>query len=179
MKSTAYLMGIICGVVLVALAAYAGSKLMKRSQKKGPKEYDERQVLARGKACQAAYYTLLIYLAAYGFFDAFTGIVWCDRFAGVFIGIALSVAVYAIGCIMKDAYFRAVDSPRAYLILFTVVGLCNVAFGVVKMVEGTFLEEGILTMGSSANFIVGVMLLVVLAVLLGKMAHDRRTEETE
>lgn len=179
MKSTAYIMGMICGVVMVALAAYAASKLMKRSRKKGPKEYDERQIQNRGKACQAAYYTLLIYLAAYGFFDAFTGIVWCDRFTGVFLGIVLSVAVYAIICIFKDAYFRAIDSSRAYIILFTVVGLCNAAFGVVKMVEGTFLEEGILTMGGSANFIVGVMLLVVLAVLLVKMAHDRRTEEME
>ena len=179
MKSTAYIMGIICGVVLVALAAYWGSKLMKRSEKKGPKEYDERQVLARGKACHAAYCTLMVYLAAYGFFDAMTGIIWCDRFTGVFIGIALSVAVYAIISIWKDAYFRAVDSQRAYIILFTIVGLCNLAFGVVHMVEGTFLEEGILTMGFSANFIVGVMVLAVLGVLWVKMALDRRAEETE
>ena len=172
-------MGMICGIVLVALAAYLGNKLMKRSQKKGPKEYDERQVLARGKACQAAYCTLMVYLAAYGFFDAMTGIVWCDRFTGVFIGIALSVAVYAMICIFKDAYFRTIDRQRSYIILFAIVGLCNLAFGVVHMVEGTFLEEGILTISSSANFIVGVMLLVVLGVLGVKMAIDRRAEETE
>ena len=177
--SMAYGLGFLCGILVVALAAAAVGAFVKKRQGKGPKGYDERQVAAQGRAAKAAYFTLLGYLLLYGFFDVLTEIVWCDRFTGVFVGALISVAVYAVICIMEDAYFRVVDSTRTYIVLFAVVGVFNVALGVAHMVEGDFAENGVLQCQNSMNFFCGLMILTVLGAILVKLYRDKRQGETE
>ena len=78
-------------------------------------KFDERQMLARGKAFRAAYIVLVSYLAVYAFIDLLV-IVWSDGFTGILIGICLSVTVFVVlllpsvapllGCLMLGNLFK-------------------------------------------------------------------------
>lgn len=174
--STAYVWGAVCGIAVVALAGLLAGQRMKRKYS-GKCKYDERQIAAQGRAYKCAYFTLLIYLLVYGIICAMD-IIWCETMVGVFTGIVISIAVFAVICIFEDAYFKTFESPRAYILMFTFIGLANVLLGVLHMVDGDFIENGIMGI-NSMNFIAGLLLLVVDATVLIKRMRDRRAEETE
>ena len=88
------LTGMLAGIVLVAI-------LFKK--KVLDMHFDERQELARGKAFQYGFLTLVVCLYAYGATELAVGH-WCDVLAGVTICIALSMGVFAVTCICRDAY---------------------------------------------------------------------------
>ena len=57
-----YLVGMLCGIVAAIIVAVLITQFGKKFENKNlPAEYDERQKLARGKAFQAGFFTLLIY----------------------------------------------------------------------------------------------------------------------
>ena len=177
MKHLSYLLGFVCGIAAVAIIAFVIGFVMK---KKGKKEcrYDERQEAIQGRAYKAAFATLAVYVLACGFFDLCTGIVWCDRIVGAFIGVAAALAVFGVSGILSDAYFRNGEKQGLFAALFALVSLVNIGFGVWKLIDGEFVVDGMLTY-HSINMVVGLMFLPMLIAMLVKRVRDRREMETE
>ncbi len=175
-RSISYVVGFFTGLLSVLLIAFLVYWAIKKKTGKNTWEYDERQELARGKGFKAAYFVLLGYLIAYGLFDVGTGIVWCDTFTGIMIGICLSILVFAIICIWKDAYISFRQKPKFYILLFSLLSLLNIGIGLLRGRMEGFVQNGILTM-QITNLIVGCILLVVLAVYLCKLAKDKAAED--
>lgn len=108
-----YVLGVICGVVLALVV----SLLVWRKFKNGNTptgKYDERQIIGRGKAFQAGFFTLLIAGAVYNTWNYISPLpgssfVWN-------LGIALGgVAVFALVAIHFDAYLGLYDNPKRFL----------------------------------------------------------------
>lgn len=175
--NTAYALGVICGLLGVAVVAFVVGFVMKKKQKDPPK-YDERQEAARGRVFKASYFTLLIYLLAYGTFDMITGIVWCDLYTGAFIGAFLSIMVFEVGSIFSGAYFRVGDKPGTYIVIFAFIGFANLALGIARAVHGQVIVDGILTY-NSISILVGVACLASAATVAVKQVIDRRDDEVE
>ena len=113
--------------------------------------FDERQELARGKAFQYGFFTLIITAYAYGASDMIFGR-WCDALVGVTICLAVSMCVFAVTCILKDAYLSLREKPRTVMTMLTF---------------------------RAVNPIIGVLVLVILVVYIVNHLLCSREEEAE
>ena len=139
--------------------------------------FDERQELARGKAFQYGFFTLLISTYVYGTSDVVFGR-WCDALAGVTICLAISLCVFAVTCILKDAYLSLREKPRVVMTMFALLTLINLGFGVMYGVSGGLVENGVLTF-RAVNPIIGLATLVILIVYIINHLLRSREEEAE
>ncbi len=138
--------------------------------------FDERQERARGKAFQYGFFTLLIAAYAYGISDVLLGR-WCDVLTGVTLCIALALCVFAVTCILKDAYLSLREKPRTVMTLFTLLTLANLSFGGVYAASGGLVENGVLTF-RAVNPIIGVATLVILIVyIVNHLLRNREEAE--
>ena len=139
--------------------------------------FDERQELARGKAFQYGFFTLLISTYAYGTSDVVFGR-WCDALAGVTICLAVSLCVFAVTCILKDAYLSLREKPRVVMTMFALLSVLNLGFGVMHGLHGELVEDGVLTF-RAVNPIIGLATLVILIVYIVNHLLRSREEEAE
>lgn len=139
--------------------------------------FDERQELARGKAFQYGFLTLLATTYAYGISDILFGR-WCDVLAGVAICLAAGLCVFAVTCILKDAYLSLREKPRKFMVLFALLSLFNLGLGVMYGVSGGLVEDGVLTF-RAVNPIIGAAVLVILIVYIVNYLLRPRDEEAE
>ena len=139
--------------------------------------FDERQERARGKAFQYGFFTLLIAAYAYGISDVLLGR-WCDVLTGVTLCIALALCVFAVTCILKDAYLSLREKPRTVMTMFVLISAVNLGFGVLYALSGDLVEDGVLTF-RAVNPIIGVVTLVILIVYTVNHLLRDREEEAE
>ncbi len=172
----AYYAGIICGIAAVAIVGFIIGFALKKKQR-APAEYDERQEAVRGKGFKYGYVALVAYLAVYGLLDALE-IYWCHTGAGLFFGFLISVTVFLVCCIYKDAYFTVSDKPGFYVILLAVLAAANLVCGfVVPGLKG--LEKDPLLGIEDINFMVAGFIFIIFINVLVKLRMDKRAEEME
>ena len=171
--STAYIAGIVCGVLAVALVCWLISHINKKTGVE-KRSYDERQQAIRDKGFRYAYLTLLgcmAVLALLHSLDIITG----NISGWLFVAVIVSLLVHIIYSIYNDAYFRVSDSPKGYTVLFGILGISNVVLGVLKRMNGEV--EGAFPAYGDLNLIIGIMLFVVSINILIKVQLDKRAEE--
>ena len=174
--SMEYRFGMVLGMaVALALAVVIG--LIIRKRRGGKHEYDERQKAAQGKAYKQAYYTLLIYLVLYGLFDLYTGIRWCDLYTGAFIGVCLSVLVFALVCIREDAYISFREKSRSVYLILGLIAAANLVSPLLGIgTPGYLVEDGMLTV-RSVNLFIGVMMIIILRAMGVQTLVEKRKAE--
>ena len=160
--------GIIAGLIFVAF-------LFKK--KVLDMHFDERQERARGKAFQYGFFTLIIAIYAYGLSDVMFGR-WCDVLTGVTICLAIGLCVFAVTCILKDAYFSLREKPGTVMTMFALISAVNLGFGGMYAYSGDLVENGVLTF-RAVNPILGFATLVILIVYIVNHLLRSREEEGE
>ena len=154
-----YALGLIFG-----LAAGIGIVALLIKKKVMDMTFDERQERARGKAFQYGFFTLIGCLILYGFTDVLLG-KWCDTLTGCVICVCIGLMVFAVTCILNDAYLSLKEKPRTFVTAFLLVAVSNFLIGGVNLLQGDVIVDGVLTV-RSVNFICALMMLVVLAVYI-------------
>ena len=176
-ESFSYYAGVAVGVLAVLVViAFLKRRAMQRGAKPG--EYDERQMASRGIAFQRAYITLLLMLLCNALITGIAGVQWGQPGVEAFVCMMVSLAVFVVSCIWRDAYFTVNQTPRRYLWIIGVVVACQIPATVLHAVEGTFVEDGLLTIDIMAPCVM-VLFLVVLVTLLIKLRRDRQEAEEE
>lgn len=173
--SSEYLWGVLIGFLVSFGIVYLLITVL-RKRRGGHGQYDERQTLVQGRAYKASLFTLLFYLLAVGLFDLFTGIRWCSLFVCVMIGICLSIGVYAMICIVNDAYISVREKPRFTLLLLTVVSVMNLVPGIANLLHPGYLLTGGILNEHITNLLVGVLLLALAIGLLLRILRSKREE---
>lgn len=125
-------------------------------------DYDERQVLARGRAFMWGFFSLMICLMVYGLADMLIE-PWCDTLTGCIICICVSLLVFAVICIRKDAFAGIGQKRKRNLTVLLVLTLANLLFGVSHIIDGDLLRDGVLSF-HSVSLIVGITTGIVLVV---------------
>ena len=136
--------------------------------------FDERQELARGKAYQYGFFTLMICVFFYGLTDMLWGR-WCETLVSCALCVCVAVTVFAITCIRKDAYLSLKEKPGTVMTMFAIIAVVNLALGVVYWATGDLVQDGILTF-RAVNPIVGLMALLILIVYLVNVVLERGEE---
>ena len=137
--------------------------------------FDERQELARGKAYRYGFQAMGVSVILYGILDETVG-EWCDTLTGNLICFCIGLTVFAVTCILNDAYMSLKENPRKVMTLCLLVALMNLASGWANAAHGTVIVDGKLSTGAT-NLIVGGMSLLLLAVYIINYAlRERETE---
>lgn len=177
--SLAYVLGFATGIGVVAVMGIIINHLYKKKFGRKKNEYDERQEALRGKAYKAAFFTLMGYLAINGIICQGFGIEWAESFTEAFIGICISVIIFAIICIKDDAYFSISEKPGTYLILFAVIGLLNIGICLFNFIKHeSFITDGLLN-EKAVNLSSGIMFFILDIVLVVKMLDDKISGKRE
>lgn len=170
--NTAWAIGFAVGVMIVAVFCTVMAKIAKnKGAFKG--QYDERQQIARGRAFTVAYATLLLYLLLWMILRSIE-IPFFMQPLSIVIGALLSLAVFVGHAIFHDAYFKASESPKHWLIIICAAGVMNLGIGVMHLVRDETLTDRLY---ENYNLFVGLLLVVTLALIVIKRAIDRRSEE--
>lgn len=174
--SFAYIAGFVVGLLLVAVVGVIFARFAHTDGARKPK-FDERQELVRGRGYKYAFFTLIIYQMLYAAVK--TGFGWAvlDDITGMFVGLFLSIAVYACYAIWHDAYFALNEKRRYYIGLFAAVTVLNAVIGIGHVARGEFVMDGVVRFSNSLNLMCAVLFLVILAVLLLKEIASRREED--
>ena len=168
--------GVFVGLAAGLLAGLAFIKFLFK-KKVLDMHFDERQERARGKAFQYGFFTLLIAAYGYGISDVLLGR-WCDVLTGVTLCIALALCVFAVTCILKDAYLSLREKPRTVMTMFALLSTINLGFGGMYALSGDLVEDGVLTF-RAVNPIIGAAVLVILIVYIVNYLLRPRDEEAE
>ena len=170
-KLISTLFGVVVGCLLVAIVLAASKKETPAIGK-----YDERQIVAQGEAYKYGFYTIMIYMGILMICHASGVDLPLDTGLQILVGILISAAVLATPLILKDAYFRLDENRNGWIISFVAMGLLNLAFGAVNIMNGNNIADGKLTTAGNANLFCGVLLVYFLIVILVKTVKDGKEE---
>ena len=167
--NTAMALGFVTGILVVVIVCAVLGKMAKKKGAIGRGQYDERQQIARGRAFTWAYAVLLVYLALWMVLRSME-IPFFMEGASVIIGALLSIAVFVGYSIFHDAYFKASESPRTWIIIISAVSLLNLGIGVGRLFRGETIADRLY---NNMNLFVGALFVIVLVCVVIKRAVDR------
>lgn len=172
--------GVICGICLAAVAVLIikklGGKMDGLYREDG---YDERQLAVRGLAYKAAYGTLMWYVGIISLLSEILDISWFMSFSGMWLGICLSILVFTVLCIVKDAYMSFYSNAKGILMISSFVGLINLGIGIgVILNRNPLLVDGKLS-SLYINLIVGILFCITTITFLGKIIYNRKHREED
>lgn len=174
-KSLAWYVGFGVGILIVIIVV-ALIKGLARRRGETPGEYDERQQANRGVAHQRAYMTLLFTLLINAVVCGVLEVQWAKPGVDTFVCIFISIGVFIVNCILRDAYFTVNQTPRRYLWIIGAVIACQIPTTVMNAVEGNFVEDGLLTvhiMPPASMILFGIVLIT----LFVKVRWDKAEED--
>ena len=140
-------------------------------------QYDERQLRIRARGYQIGFFAALILMLCLVLLWE-TGLltVVTPGFA-IYAAMLISVTVFAIYCILHDAFLAINGKPNLYIGIFSAIVLLQGATTVRYLMEGEILEDGKLTFGSGAPALMFVCFLAILITLIVKTVRNRKEAE--
>ena len=167
-KNIAWVIGAIGGIGLVLLFL-----LIQKLNGKTKNKFDERQIAARGVAYKWGFFSLMIYEGLYAMLLAL-GIRFADETTGPILGIFLGVTVFGAVAAAKDAYTALDETPRSR-ILWPILGVLWLFIGIMRVIDGKAVRDGLLTIDSMQLFL-GAAFLVIGAVELIHSLKNRGSD---
>ena len=174
-KSMAWYAGFAVGILTVAIVTLVVRTVHKRRGVTAG-DYDERQQVQRGAAAQRAYLALLLLLCVNGIVSGALDVHWAKPGVDSLLCMFVSVGVFVVECIRRDAYFTVKQTPRSGILIFTIVTLCQLPATIMHAVDGDFIENGRLTL-AVINPACMALFAIVLAAVLIKIRRDRAEDE--
>ena len=164
---TFMVLGIMVGVMIGALF------LSRKAQKKEC-EYDEMQLKIRAKGYQIGFYTALFLMIVLILLCELNCLTVVTPGFAVYTALIICVTVFAIYCILNDAFLAIRGKANRYfMMLGMVVALEGFVF-VRSVMDGKVLEDGKLTFGSGAPAVMAVCFLAILITLAVKTVRNRK-----
>lgn len=170
-----YVAGVLAGIgsAAVVMAVMAA---VRKKQGQPKAEYDERQLAARGVAYRWAFLTLMLSLAVNTGVEAIWG-PWAKPGVSAWMLIFLSIGVFIVACVRKDAYFAVAQNPRTYLWLFGAVVVLQIPNIIINLRSGGFVEDGLLTWDALSPAS-GVLFLVLMVCAIVRLRRQREDDES-
>lgn len=163
-------LGILVGVMIAAWI------LSRRAMKKN-NEYDEMQLKIRAKGYQIGFYTALILMMVVVLLFELNWLTAVTPGFAVYAALILSVTVFAVYCILHDAFISVRGDGRSQIAVFSLVVLAEGLVSIRYITEGELLKSGKLTFGSGAPALMFVCFLIILITLIVKIIRNRKEAE--
>lgn len=154
-------LGIIVGIMIAAFC-------LTRKKRKEECEYDEMQLKIRAKGYQIGFFTALALLIVLVFLYEMNLLTIVTPGFAAYAVLIICVTVFAIYCILHDAFLSISGNAKSYLVIFSLVVLVEGFVAVRDAVNGNLLENGQLTFGGGAPALMFVCFLAILITLIIK-----------
>lgn len=170
-----YVAGVLVGIGSAAVVIAVMAAVRKKQGRPKP-EYDERQMAARGVAYRWAFLTLMLSLAVNTGVEAIWG-PWAKPGVSAWMLIFLSIGVFIVACVRKDAYFAMAQDPKASLWLFGAVVVLQIPNIIITLRSGGFVEDGLLTWDALSPAS-GALFLVLTVCAIVRLRRQREDDES-
>ena len=148
--------------VLIALILVVVVMLTTRRYRKShSSDYDEMQMMNRDKGYKVGFFTILIMLGVEIFASEIIGLKLMDVAMMLFIPLMTGVTIYACYSIVKGAFFAINDKGISYTVMIGVIALCNIATGVIRVVNGSVVKNGVITFDGAEALVMGIGFLII------------------
>lgn len=138
-------------------------------------QFDERQLKARGDCFCVSFFVLVGCLLLDGMIRLVIEYDWSSYMVGVFTCCVISIAVFAVLAIWKDAYTTAEESKIWFMCFSFVCGIINFGVSIIEIIRNRILENGKLGL-PFMNVLAGGLLLIIGFNLLIKYKLDKRKD---
>ena len=169
-SGTAMALGIMTGVMIAAWA-------LTRKARKKEFQYDEMQLKIRAKGYQIGFFTALILLMALVLLSEMNLLTAVTPGFAAYAALILSVTVFAVYCILHDAFLSVRGKAVNYIAILSIAILAEGFMAIRYAVEGSLLEDGKLAFRSGAPGMMSVCFLAVLITLIVKTIRNRKEAE--
>lgn len=156
--------------LIIFLIAFCAIMLIRR----GRINYDERQIIARGKAYKFGFVAMTLYFVASELVCIISKVEWASHETNLSIGICFSVVTFAIVCIIKDAYVGFNQKMSSILIPLIIIGLGNIALGIITLKKNHWNIIYNDQLYLPANLVCGAAVFIVIIVALIKYSMENR-----
>lgn len=170
-----YVAGVLVGIGSAAVVIAVMAAVRKKQGRPKP-EYDERQMAARGVAYRWAFLTLMLSLAVNTGVEAIWG-PWAKPGVSAWMLIFLSIGVFIVACVRRDAYFAMAQDPKASLWLFGAVVVLQIPNIIITLRSGGFVEDGLLTWDALSPAS-GALFLVLTVCAIVRLRRQREDDES-
>ena len=161
-KDAFFALGLLVGLMLAAWA------LSRKNAK--CKHYDEMQLKIRAAGYKLGFFTALGLMVVLMLLFELDCLGCVSPAFALMAVLMISITVFAVYCICHEAFLSVDGQGERYIVLFSLVVLCNGAASVMRLIRGEALEEGRLTRSFGSPLLMTVGFLVILAALLIKTA---------
>ena len=173
----AWTLGFICGlIVIVTLFRLLTKRFKLFTDGNSKTQYDERQLIERGKGYRCAFFAYVIYNCVFLVLDLGFEIQFANVGFIMICGILVACATHVIYCIFHEAYWGLNNNVKNYLILLIVADALNLIIGIGNIHSGNMMEGNGLP-HAAINLIVALFVTVILVALLVKWVRDKREVE--
>ena len=167
-------MDTILAIVVVLVLAVLVAVMVRFSGKK--QQYDERQLILRGRAFQKGFFTILVLGAVYMMIRLFADRSFMEDVVALMLVMIVGIGVFAVDCILHEAFLTANRKPWSYVLICCAAVLSNVS-GLYRCIrEGTLIRGGLLTI-DCIHIALAALFVVVGIVLVCKWSAEKRNAE--
>lgn len=145
----------------------------KKSVNKGD-HFDEMQMQIRGRGYAAAYATTMVGMGVAAFLYEMDLLDFVAPSVAMMTVFLVSVGVFAVYCIARDAYFFINGGKNHYIPFCAFIVAVNYLSFATVLARGGLMKDGMLTYASCSGLMVGSTFLVVLIALLVKKFGGRK-----
>ncbi len=164
--STAFYIGLIVGILIVAIVSLISIKRKCRGQ------YDERQKAIQGVAYKVGFFAMFAYFIINGFICMEIG-EWLPIIDMNFIGLCFGIVCFAGYAIFNDAYLSLNSKPFKFSLFISFVAIINYVCFFINVMDGDTPEAFLL------NLICAVFLTVICFMIIIKVIIDKHNEKKE
>ncbi len=164
-------LSIVIPLMLIILMLVIGYSVMILKGDDMKQNYDERQVLIRGRAYEYAFCTMIVTNSLSGLLGMGGVELPVSGFELLLISVMLGVLIYALYSIWNEGYFALNMRKKSMVVILILVGLMNMIIGIMALLQNGMTDIRYL------NFLCGIMLLVICVTMLVKKYCKDREEE--
>lgn len=175
--SLSYLAGVLVGIAIVLLITFILRKARGASIR-GAEEYDERQLIIRGKGYKYGFATFMIYGIIYFLYSTVGGKPIMLDGVATFLGVMLGVFVLACYNILNDAQFGYKDSGKRALLVYGIVAAICLTVSIINLVEVGLVQNGLIDR-AIVTLVMGIGFLILFICTLISMHRQNGAGDDE
>lgn len=164
-------------IVLEVLLLAGLVALAIRKKKNCTQQYDEMQLRVRGTGYKIGFLTALVMMGLVALLAE------CGLLGVVTPGLAamaalmISVTVFAVYCILHDAFVAFRGNPKNHFLIFGMVILVETVNIIRTAIRGEFLVNGVIDFSAGAAVLTGAAFLAIFITLVVKTLRERKEAE--